>query len=347
MTLRSVDHALVAPVCAAIADWMAPLPIKRIARDLGASLPTASRIKRGELPSLPVLLAAFRRYGTPFAAKVLGAVLDGREFFDTAATLSRLDDTLSEARHDLARLQEIVAAAGAVQAVADGARVLRPLQADAGDRQAAGGAAAEVEAAGPAGPAGVRRPRAPAAAFEQAPALAAPAPLACVFQPLDAAAGDEVLRRLLLMPGAAPLDGRWGRVELDDAIAFAKADASGATGVAYRAAGDPWRFGWVGDVNPVHPDPRAMEGKPVAAMSDPAYGADLCRQFDRQADTGVPMLMDHAGAILRGGRLTALAGRIGRIVCRARSGMPILMARFRELPLGGDAGGGIGQGAPA
>lgn len=99
MSFALSDHSLVGPVAETLAREVNGMPAKEAARLLGTSLPTITRIRRGEMPSAGVLLAAIKFFGVRILEPVIGK-------FDDASLVRRLDaieGLLKEVRH--ARVQ--------------------------------------------------------------------------------------------------------------------------------------------------------------------------------------------------------------------------------------------------
>lgn len=124
---------------------------------------------------------------------------------------------------------------------------------------------------------------------------------------------------------------RWsernGRIELADAVALAKGDNTGTTGVAFLRKGEPWTLAHVASGN--QEIGQDMTGRAVADAPDKAYGAKNAAEFTQAAnDAGNPWIIDRGASILRGGNVLVRRGRILRTVDQARDGTKILMARF-------------------
>jgi len=99
MSFALTDNSLVGPVAETLAREVNGMPAKEAARLLGTSLPTITRIRRGEMPSAGVLLAAIKFFGVRILEPVVGK-------FDDANLVRRLDaieGLLKEVRH--ARVQ--------------------------------------------------------------------------------------------------------------------------------------------------------------------------------------------------------------------------------------------------
>lgn len=99
MSFALTDNSLVGPVAETLAREVNGMPAKEAARLLGTSLPTITRIRRGEMPSAGVLLAAIKFFGVRILEPVVGK-------FDDASLVRRLDaieGLLKEVRH--ARVQ--------------------------------------------------------------------------------------------------------------------------------------------------------------------------------------------------------------------------------------------------
>lgn len=96
MSFALTDNSLVGPVAETLAREVNGMPAKEAARLLGTSLPTITRIRRGEMPSAGVLLAAIKFFGVRILEPVIGK-------FDDASLVRRLDaieGLLKEVRHD-------------------------------------------------------------------------------------------------------------------------------------------------------------------------------------------------------------------------------------------------------
>lgn len=107
MSFALTSHSLVGPVAETLAREVNGMPAKEAARLLGTSLPTITRIRRGEMPSAGVLLAAIKFFGVRILEPVIGK-------FDDASLVRRLDaieGLLKEVRH--ARSQPAASASSA------------------------------------------------------------------------------------------------------------------------------------------------------------------------------------------------------------------------------------------
>lgn len=130
-------------------------------------------------------------------------------------------------------------------------------------------------------------------------------------RPIDeiAGSGRESLRRQV-----NDWRDRRGILSIEDAVAYAKADETGRTGVAIRKPGDRWQLAYVAPANPL-----------PSTIVDEATG----REFDALASQPkTPWLLDTGATFLRNGSVTATANWVCRTLDRARDGTGILLAGF-------------------
>ena len=272
-------------------------PVKRLARALGISEPTARGMLDGRLPATPTFLHALDLVGHAAAAKVLGRVIGRQD--SNAQRLAAMEASLQEfQRHvEEIRVANTEGRAGALSVLGFGsADVARP----------------RAERARAADLGGEGRDRAGGLGQSGGSHLAL-----IETRRLDGLPGDEgaALRRHLTAFDNV--------VSLDAARAIAKGDNLGRTGLAYKHPGEDWKA-------LVAPENRlwtpSADPRPITEFEGNV--AALRRDLDEAARSLVPVYAVHAGALVRDGNLIPFHSAVARIPGRAKCGAEMVLTDF-------------------
>ncbi len=154
----------------------------------------------------------------------------------------------------------------------------------------------------------------------------APAPQRSISRRLPLA---EISRYPALMPTFERIRERAGRLELSEALALARADSSGGTGVNRQSPGDVLRFVYRGRATRLHPPAEAIRDRPVRSMADAAYAELIAACFEESRQAAEPVLARVTGPVHRSDGVTIYSNVVSlRSVDRARDGTLIYSSTF-------------------
>lgn len=266
-------------------------PVKRLARDLQVSEPTARQMFAGRLPMVDTFLQSLVLLKAQTARKVLASIIGDDtpgvdEFEELKAIRARLDRVLPK----IERLY-----------VEGDHQEARPLAL----------APALAEGSGRGGQGGRDREEVGLDALDRSLALVQTRRSSAIL------AGDDLaqLRRHLTAFDNV--------VSLDAARALAKADNAGLTGLASRRPGEDWTV-------LVAPENRlwmpSHEERPISAFEGNV--AELRRDLDEAARSHAPIVVTHAGALKRGENILSFHSTVVRIGGRAKCGAEMVLTDF-------------------
>lgn len=267
-------------------------PVKRLARSLGISEPTARSMFAGQLPSTPIFLSALGLVGPEAAAHVVSGVI-GKQGVESTR-LAAMEQSLKELARNVAEIRT---------SNSEGRARLRSVF-GVGPAGVAGG-----EGAGAAGEAGEGG---------EPDGTSAGIALVQVRRSVDdlSRPDHEALRRYLSLDPV---------VSLDHVRDLVRADNLGRTGLAYKRPGHDW------SVLPA-PDNRLWEPTTEALPASSFAGnvVALRRDLDEAAESSSPILVNHAGALLRGERLLSFNSTVVRLGRRTPCGAAVVVTDFQR-----------------